>query len=188
VLVGISQQSPAFFATFISAPEQNSGTRSSDAASRSFTVQQVAGLLPGYAIVDMDGSVLGMWDGSSVIPANMLKFATTSYFANAGNIVRPLFGFTYRFISEAEGKLIAAPAGARVVATEEAPAVVPGSPADKAGLREGDTITEIAGNKVTQDAHVEQYLEKFKPGDSVQLTVIRGTETVAITLQAGQLK
>ena len=57
-------------------------------------------------------------------------------------------------------------------------AVVPASPADKAGLVENDIILEINGEKITQEHGLARLLAKYKPDDRVRLKVYhKGEET-----------
>ncbi|HJV30496.1 MAG TPA: trypsin-like peptidase domain-containing protein [Gaiellaceae bacterium] len=62
-------------------------------------------------------------------------------------------------------------------------AVTSGSPADRAGLKQGDLITEVDGEQVSAD-DLRRAVAGHKPGDKVELTVRRdgGTQTVTATL------
>ena len=51
--------------------------------------------------------------------------------------------------------------------------VVPGSPADKVGLQQGDVIVEINHAKVKEPADVANTVSKLKTGDKVTLLVWR---------------
>ena len=53
-------------------------------------------------------------------------------------------------------------------------AIVPESPAHKAGLREKDIILEWNGEKITFEKTIQDYLEKSAPGDEVALSLLRG--------------
>ena len=58
-------------------------------------------------------------------------------------------------------------------------AVVNGSPADKAGLKEGDIIIKVNGEKVDSENPLASRLGKYKVGDTVELTIVRdGQEQV----------
>ncbi|MGH7137555.1 MAG: YidC/Oxa1 family insertase periplasmic-domain containing protein, partial [Pirellulales bacterium] len=59
-----------------------------------------------------------------------------------------------------------------------------GTPADRAGLKAGDIITSLAGEKVTAPKHLGELLSQRLPGDDVELTVLRTgkTETMRATL------
>lgn len=65
--------------------------------------------------------------------------------------------------------------------------VVSGSPADKAGLQQGDVVTEVDGRKVKDSESLTATVRQFAPGDSAEVTVRRGGEekTVQVTFAAG---
>jgi S1-C subfamily serine protease len=54
--------------------------------------------------------------------------------------------------------------------------VQPASPAEKAGLRAGDIITAISGTQIRTSQDVSGAVEARKPGDEVELTVVRAGE------------
>jgi hypothetical protein len=61
-------------------------------------------------------------------------------------------------------------------------AVTPGGPAQKAGLKGGDLITEIGGKPAKNLETYMVLMSGFKPGDKVPLTVIRDGEKKTITV------
>ncbi|MDO5451909.1 MAG: trypsin-like peptidase domain-containing protein [Candidatus Saccharibacteria bacterium] len=65
-------------------------------------------------------------------------------------------------------------------------AIVKNSPAAKAGLKDKDIITAINGVKVGATGSLANIIGEYKPGDTVQLTVVReGNETaINVTLEA----
>jgi putative serine protease PepD len=72
-----------------------------------------------------------------------------------------------------------APAGAEVSS------VVPGGPADSAGLNPGDVITEIGGEAVQGSSDVSRIVSAKQPGDHVDIRVDRSGQdvTLGVTLQ-----
>lgn len=64
-------------------------------------------------------------------------------------------------------------------------AVLPGSPADEAGLQENDIILEINGEKIDQKSSFAQMISEYNVGDTITLTVWhKGEEKeVSVTLQ-----
>jgi membrane-associated protease RseP (regulator of RpoE activity) len=79
----------------------------------------------------------------------------------------PWLGVAFRTIDE----------GALVVV------VVPDSPAEDAGLREGDVITEVDGRAVTPARPLDVHIRQYAPGDRVQFTVMRERETYQIRVR-----
>ena len=51
--------------------------------------------------------------------------------------------------------------------------VRPGSPADRAGLRQGDVITALGGQPVTRAADLHQLIPQMPKGRDVSLTYVR---------------
>ncbi|MBR2658835.1 trypsin-like peptidase domain-containing protein [Candidatus Saccharibacteria bacterium] len=59
------------------------------------------------------------------------------------------------------------------------------SPAAKAGVKDGDTIAAINGVKVGRSGSASNIIGEYKPGDTVQLTVIRDGNEIAINVTLG---
>lgn len=63
-----------------------------------------------------------------------------------------------------------------------------GTPAAKAGLGAGDVITSVAGQPVSSGASIQQVLQKYHPGDKVNVTWTNGfgrSHTATVTLASG---
>ena len=56
----------------------------------------------------------------------------------------------------------------------------PGSPAEKAGLKEGDVITKIGDNEVSGMREFSEALKKLAPGDKVAVQVLREGKPVTV--------
>jgi S1-C subfamily serine protease len=63
--------------------------------------------------------------------------------------------------------------------------VVDGGPADRAGVREGDRIVEIAGQPVRDQDDVSTAVNARRPGDELQVVVVRGGERRTLTVELG---
>ncbi|MBQ3474147.1 trypsin-like peptidase domain-containing protein [Candidatus Saccharibacteria bacterium] len=76
-------------------------------------------------------------------------------------------------------------AGAYLYSSSAYSAIVSGSPASKAGLKDKDIVTAVNGVKVGVAGTLSDLIGEYKPGDTVQLTVVReGKETaVNVTLE-----
>ena len=60
------------------------------------------------------------------------------------------------------------------------------SPADKGGLKAGDVIVEFAGKPVTDLYAYTDALYAQKPGDTVDVVVVRGTERITLKVTLGR--
>lgn len=63
--------------------------------------------------------------------------------------------------------------------------VRPGSPADDAGLRQGDVVTAAEGDAIESADDLRAAVEAREPGDSLELTVERGGDERTITVELG---
>jgi S1-C subfamily serine protease len=66
-----------------------------------------------------------------------------------------------------------------------AEAVLDGSPASEAGLRAADIVTHIDGVQVDGDNPLDEILTQYRPREEVDLQVLRGGESVPLTLTLG---
>ncbi|PYQ11217.1 MAG: hypothetical protein DMH00_08775 [Acidobacteria bacterium] len=60
------------------------------------------------------------------------------------------------------------------------------SPADKAGLREGDTIVEIDSKKVEDSGDIRRAIRELEPGDTVQIVVMRDGKKKTVNATLGE--
>lgn len=169
--------------------EQLEGVIQTDAAINSGNsggpLLNLAGLVVGInTAVDRQGQSIGF-----AIPANDVKTALESY-QEKGKITRPYLGVRYITINPAiaESEKLPKDYGALLLRGESLTdfAVLPGSPADKAGLRENDIILEFAGKKIDENNSLSKILKQNKPGDKVDLKVYRAGEEITVSLTIGE--
>jgi len=61
-----------------------------------------------------------------------------------------------------------------------------GSPADTAGLAQGDVITKLDDYKITNSSYLKYYLYKYNVGDSIKLTYTRGKKEQTVNIKLTQ--
>lgn len=153
----------------------------------------------GGPLVNLKGQVVGINTAVAsgaqsigfAIPINTAKSAIESI-KTTGKIIRPYLGVRYVAIT----KEIAAEAnlsvdyGALIKSGSKISelAVIPGSPADKAGLAENDIILEVNGEKINTDNSLVKLIQQYKVGDTVELKVLsKGNDkTVKVKLEEGK--
>ncbi|HET6864115.1 MAG TPA: trypsin-like peptidase domain-containing protein [Candidatus Saccharimonadales bacterium] len=148
----------------------------------------------GGPLVNINGEVIGIntavASGAQNIgfaqPINDLKALISSVLDN-GQLQQPYLGVRYVSLTNDLAKefKLKVTRGAYVTSGDNEPAVVSGSPAEKAGLKEGDVITKV--NKVTIDdkTSLTSALSKYKVGDKITLTIVRGGKTMTIQAALG---
>ncbi len=174
------------------------GSSEEDAQSLQDLIQTDAAINPGNSggpLVNLEGEVIGMNTAVAgnaqnigfAIPISEIK-ALVANVAKDGKLNQPYLGVRYAAITKdlASKQNLTVTQGALVVGDSSSPAVVSGSPADKAGLQSGDIITKVGGDAITSKVSLTALISKHKVGESVQITYIRDgkTKTVTATLQA----
>jgi S1-C subfamily serine protease len=66
-------------------------------------------------------------------------------------------------------------------------AVVPGSPADTAGLQQGDVITSLSGKPITSADQLGTAIQSDKPGQTVKIGLYRGQTQMTVTATLGAM-
>ena len=68
---------------------------------------------------------------------------------------------------------------------ETLPAITPGSPAEKAGLKDADIILKIEDQAIDTEHPLDAVLTSYRPGQVVKMTVLRGTEQITVSVTLG---
>lgn len=140
----------------------------------------------GEAIGINTAIVFGAQNLGFAIPINAAK-RDLNDIKKFGRIRRPLLGLRYMTIDETMKEKMKLPVnyGALVIGQKpHAPAIVPDSPAHKAGIHEKDIILECNGQKITPEKTIQDFLEEMNVGEKITLTVLRKNKkvTIAVTL------
>jgi S1-C subfamily serine protease len=176
----------------------------------SHVIQTDAAINPGNSggpLIDSSGSVIGInsqiqTGGSSgnvgigfAVPINTAREVVTQI-EEHGEVKHAYLGISGGSITPDLAKALKLPVEEGVLVNE----VVKGGPADKAGVKGGDTsatiegasirlggdvITEIDGKKVEGMEQVINAVNAGKPGDELKLTIDRGGKTQDVTVTLG---
>ncbi len=124
--------------------------------------------------VNSQGQLIGF-----AIPSNLVKRDLEAV-QKDGKITRAYLGVRYIVITKAiaDSEKLPVQHGALVKpASDKSVAVVPGSPADKAGIVENDIILSVNGTDINEDHSLVGLLGKFNPGETITLQVYHKGDT-----------
>lgn len=145
----------------------------------------------GGPLLNLSGEVIGIntaiagGDAQNIgfaIPVDDVRQQIESILDN-GKLEIPYLGVRYVMLTEGlkEQFELSRSEGAWLKATNAAQAVINGSPADKAGLKEGDIIFKVNGEEVNAENPLASRLGKYGVGEQVELEYDRDGETTKTT-------
>ena len=148
-------------------------------------IQTDAAINPGNSggpLLNIAGEVIGidtaMAQGAEnigfALPINSAKRDVASVKAH-GKILYPFLGVRYTLVTKdiADKEKLARDYGARVMKSDTESAIVAGSPADKAGIKEGDIILQINSERIDASHPLASLIQKYQVGDEITLRIFR---------------
>jgi serine protease Do len=142
-------------------------------------IQTDAAINPGNSggpLLDSQGEVIGINFATTsgadsisfALPINRVKERIEEY-RTYGKFIQAYLGVAYEAITSED---VMYHPNSNIVAGAYVDRVEAGSPADKAGVKQGDIITELGGDKVS-DSSLSLLIGKHKPGDVVAIKLVR---------------
>src|SRR3954454_14041039 len=130
------------------------------------------------AIASPSGGSVGI---AFAIPSDEAQKVVASLKDN-GAVSRGFIGVQIQPVTKdiAEAMGMTEPKGALVAET------VRGGPAEKAGLKRGDTIVAVEGQPIREPKDLSRRIAAFDPGKSVSLTVLRDGKERTVTIEIGR--
>lgn len=163
-------------------------------------IQTDAAINPGNSggpLLDLRGAVIGMNTAMAqgaenigfTIPINSAKRGIESV-RKLGKIVYPFLGVRYALVNKdiAETQKLGRDYGALVVKGESDPAITSGSPAEKAGIKEGDIILEFGGERVDTDHTLASLIQKHQVDEEVTIKVFRSGQEITLKVKLEERK
>jgi len=164
-------------------------------------IQTDAAINPGNSggpLVDIEGKAIGV-NTAMVMGAQNIGFAIPINYAKKdleevkkyGKIRRPFLGVRYVLLNKmvAEKNKLPVDYGALIVReTLGESAVVKGSAADRAGLKEYDIILECNSEKITVKNPLDNILQKLKIGEEIKLKVLREGKKIILKAKLEEKK
>lgn len=159
-----------------------------------FFIQTDAAINPGNSggpLVDMDGDLIGVntailsRSGQSsgvgfAIPAQMARRVVASALGGETAVVRPWLGARTQAVTSDIAHTLGQSAPRGVLVAD----VWPGAAAERAGLRQGDVILEVAGQPVTDEGAVAYHFGNQRIGAQTPLRVLRDGREITLNVRA----
>ena len=113
------------------------------------------------------------------IPVNTVRHVSDQLIAT-GRVERARLGVGYGPATESLIEVLDLPRGSASVTRVE-----PGSAAEEAGLREGDVITHVNGEELTNHQQLSLWIGRMKPGDQTEIVANRDGEEHTFQIRLG---
>jgi Do/DeqQ family serine protease len=137
----------------------------------------------GGALVDMNGDLIGINSfilspsgGSAgigfAIPGQLVRRVVETAVGGGHALVRPWLGAKLDPVTPDIARSLGLPKPQGALVTN----VWPGSPADKAGIHNGDVVLTVGGGQVDDPAGVDFQVSTHRPGDVVAVVVLNGAQ------------
>ncbi|MFN2501486.1 MAG: Do family serine endopeptidase [Pyrinomonadaceae bacterium] len=151
----------------------------------------------GGALVNINGELIGINSqilspggaaGGNIgiafaIPSNMAK-SVMDQLLKDGRVRRGMLGVGIQNVTEETAKAFGLKDTSGILVSS----VQPGSAAEKAGLKRGDVITAINGEKIEDNNVLRNKVAGTLPGTEIRLTVVRDGEELQLTATLDELK
>lgn len=103
-----------------------------------------------------------------------------------GELIYPFLGVRYVMIDGSSD--LGVDHGAFIIKDDIEPGIEPNSPAEKAGLKEGDIILEFNGQVLDSENSLAEVIVEYNPGDEIDLKVLRDGNELTISVKLGSKK
>jgi S1-C subfamily serine protease len=176
-----------------------SDARQTSAETLNNLIQTDAAINPGNSggpLVNSAGQVIGINTAVSTdaqglgfaIPIDVAK-PIMQQALNGDELVRPWIGVYYIPVTPAiaEEQDLGVDYGALIGTTGGDQPVIPGSPAEAAGLLAGDVIVAINGEQITVDTDLSLLIVAHEPGETITLRVLRDNAAREVQVTLGEL-
>ncbi len=169
----------------------------SDPSSYQDYLQTDAAINPGNSggpLMNLNGEVIGInaailsesggFEGLGfAIPSNIAAHIAQELIKN-GKVIRGWLGIALQNITPELAKSFGLSSNKGALVAE----VIKGSPADRAGLKQGDVVIAYQGNPVDDPSSLRNSVSLASVGSEVKLTVVRNGAKQDVTVKAGSLE
>jgi len=185
VVNGFNSAWPTYLTSFIKSPT----VLSSDILNAHLGLSGIENNDLEYSFVfDLSGNLVAVVsDNKQIIPAFAYNSAWQSLFKKEAP-QQPYLGVNYLDLNVVKTEALNITKGAWLYPSEDAPAVIPGSPAASAGLLAGDVITWVNNYEIDSSNDLADIIAGYQPGDKIILTYLRDGVEKEVEVQLAAYK
>ena len=157
-------------------------------------IQTDAAINPGNsggALLDTDGRVIGLntailsrsggFNGIGfAIPINQVR-GLAEQLVSKGKVERAYLGVRTQALDSELSAMFKVAQGALINEVNA------GSPAEKAGIKNGDVITKVDGTEIKDDRYLQLLISRLMPGTEVKITYLRDDKSTTTTAKLGTM-
>jgi serine protease Do len=129
-------------------------------------------------IISNSGSFAG---AGFAIPSQLVK-ATADQIMKNGKVEHGYLGISMNDVTPANAQFFNLKEATGAIVAD----VTPDSPAAKAGVKQGDVITELNGQKMVNGSALQVAVSEMQPGTAIKLGVMRDGKSQTLNLTVGQ--
>jgi serine protease Do len=158
-------------------------------------IQTDAAINPGNSggpLVDAHGQLVGIntfiisnsgsFAGAGFAIPSQLVHSVSSQIMKNGKVEHGYLGISINDVTPANAEFFNLKNASGAIVAQ----ITPDSPASKGGLKQGDVVTEVNGQKVDNASALQVAVSELTPGSSVKLGIVRNGQPSTISLTLGQ--
>jgi len=131
-------------------------------------------------IISNSGSFAGM---GFAIPSQLVRATTASLIKN-GKVDHGYLGITMNDVTPENAHFFELKDASGAIVAQ----VTPDSPASRAGLKSGDVIRELNGQKIVDGSALQMAISEDAPGTKIQLGILRDGKPMTLELTVGEYR
>jgi S1-C subfamily serine protease len=189
LVVAVNWSGESWLTSTVGRKDSEDFIRSSEDASEPLVLMGVEDKkLAGAAVVDLSGNIIAMANKQGrVEPINNFQSAIRGLLKN-GTIERTFLGVNYIDLSVLAGSDSKYKKGAVVFKNLNGVSVIKDSPADVAGLKEDDVITQIDNIEINENNDLADVIQGYLAGDKINVVYLRSGDKKEVLLELLEAK
>lgn len=188
-ILSLNWKGEVFLSRILNSDLKKPGVKSSDSSILSLALDStLPESLKGSPIFDLSGFLVAIVDEGGNIEQFSNYIAEVNSLLKYGEIRRGILGISYVDLSDFIIDDKNYQKGALISKNEAGTAIIKNSPADLAGLKEGDILLMVDNNEINADNSLNEIMQKYLAGDTISVSYTRAGEKLQTKITLAGLK